>query len=110
MKKEDIVTLINNLSKRIAKIQPMLVAPYIPNFKITIMLEPKYKFSRAKWYQANFDTINYHEVEQWCTEQFGPHPKQPDAWSRWWHKFEDSILFRDEQDYFLFVLKWGRHE
>lgn len=66
----------------------------------------KYQFSR-KWYQAYFDVRNYTEVDIWCETQFGPHPKQPDAWSRWWHKFEDSILFRDEKDYLLFMLRWG---
>jgi hypothetical protein len=66
----------------------------------------KYKFSR-NWYQAQFDTKYYYEVDAWCSQQFGPHPKRPDAWSRWWHKFEDSILFRDEKDYLLFTLRWG---
>lgn len=69
--------------------------------------EPKYKFSRAKWHQAYFDTRHYFEVDAWCQEHFGPHPKQPDAWSRWWHRFEDSILFRDEKDYVLFTLRWS---
>lgn len=68
--------------------------------------EPKYRFSR-KWYQAYFDTKYYFEVDAWCSQQFGPHPTQPDAWSRWWHKFEDSILFRDEKDYVLFMLRWS---
>ena len=66
--------------------------------------EPKYRFSR-NWYQAEFDTKYYEEVRAWCKEQFGSEPKKPDAWSRWWHKFEDSILFRDEKDYVLFMLR-----
>jgi hypothetical protein len=71
-------------------------------------IEPqgKYKFSR-NWYQAHFDSQYYFEVDEWCAKQFGPHPKHPDAWSRWWHKFEDSILFRDEKDYILFMLRWS---
>lgn len=77
-------------------------APYIPK----MFKEPKYKFSR-KWYQAEFHPDNYFAVDEWCAQQFGPHPKQPDAWSRWWHKFENSILFRDEKDYVLFMLRWG---
>lgn len=76
----------------------ILYVPYI---------SPKYKFSRANWYQAEFDVKYYEEVEEWCEQQFGPHPKNPDAWSRWWHKFEESILFRDEKDYVLFVLRWS---
>ena len=69
--------------------------------------EPKYKFSRAKWYRAEFDNRHYFEVDAWCSQQFGPHPANPDAWSRWWHKFHNSILFRDEKDYVLFMLRWS---
>lgn len=79
-------------------------APYIPMIRFP---ESKYKFSRANWYVANFDTQYYFEVEEWCKEQFGPHPKYPDAWSRWVHTYEDQIHFRDEQDYIWFVLRWG---
>jgi hypothetical protein len=43
---------------------------------------PKYKFSRAKWYTAEYDWIHQGEVYEWCTQQFGPHPMYPDAWSR----------------------------
>ena len=68
--------------------------------------EPKYKFSR-NWYQADFDLKDYDAVDEWCEQQFGPHPKRPDAWSRWWHKFHNSILFRDEKDYILFMLRWS---
>jgi hypothetical protein len=68
---------------------------------------PKYKFSRAKWYEADYDWIHYGEVCKWCTEQFGPHPTQQDAWSRWGHRYEGRIYFRDEQDYLLFLLRWS---
>lgn len=85
--------------------------PFVPGFPKTSAslkkLMPKYNFSRAKWYVAEFDEKHYWEVEQWCSEQFGPHPKRPDAWSRWMHKYEDKIHFRDEKDYHWFVLRWG---
>jgi len=71
------------------------------------MKEEKYKFSRANWYQAEFNDKDYFEVDAWCSQQFGPHPANPDAWSRWWHKFHNSILFRDEKDYVLFMLRWS---
>jgi hypothetical protein len=71
------------------------------------MKEEKYKFSRAKWYQAEFNDKDYFEVRAWCSQQFGPDPARPDAWSRWWHKFHNSILFRDEKDYILFTLRWS---
>lgn len=69
--------------------------------------EPKYKFSRAKWYEAEYDWIHYGEVCEWCTQQFGPHPKQQDAWSRWDHRYEGRIYFRDAKDYEWFVLRWS---
>lgn len=72
------------------------------------MPKSKYQFSR-KWHQAEFDLKDYFAVDAWCSQQFGPHPARPDAWSRWWHKYETSILFRDEKDYNWFVLRWGHH-
>jgi len=69
--------------------------------------KPKYKFSRAKWYVAEFNIKDYTDVVHWCTQHFGPHPKNPDAWSRWVHKYEDKIHFRDEKDYVLFCLRWS---
>ena len=69
-------------------------------------MKPKYKFSR-NWHQAYFNPKDYTDVVHWCSEQFGPHPQRPDAWCRWRHDFEDSILFRDEKDYVLFVLRWS---
>ena len=66
----------------------------------------KYKFSR-EWYVAEFAIKDYTDVIHWCREQFGPHPSQPDAWSRWIHRYEDKIHFRDEKDYIWFVLRWS---
>ena len=69
--------------------------------------KPKYQFSRAKWYEGKFDWRKYDEVHYWCEQNFGKHDKRPDAWSRWNHLYEDMILFRDEQDYIMFVLRWS---
>lgn len=69
--------------------------------------EPKYKFSRAKWYEADISWNHYREVMEWCTEQFGPRPKVSDAWSRWFDNHGDRVFFRDERDYNWFVLRWG---
>ena len=74
----------------------------------------KYKFSRAKWYRAEMNITSplwhlsndYNKVIEWCTEQFGAHPKTPDAWSRW-HVSIGYINFRDEKDYMLYQLKWA---
>lgn len=91
-----------NLCKEIVY-EGAFFAPYIPNF----MTKPKYQFSRANWYVAEYNWMNQVEVVEWCTEQFGPHPEHPDAWSRWHHKWQDRIQFRDERDYQWFVLRWG---
>lgn len=76
--------------------------------------EPKYKFSRAKWHRAEMNITSplwhlsndYNKVIEWCTEQFGEHPKMPDAWSRWWVGI-GYINFRDERDLVLYQLKWA---
>ena len=68
--------------------------------------QPKYKFSR-KWYIADISDADYHDVRAWCTEQFGPEDKFPNAWSRWQHRYEHQIFLRDEKDYNWFVLRWG---
>ena len=69
--------------------------------------KPKYQFSRATWYEVEFNWTDYDEIVDWCKEQFGPHDKQPDAWSRWVHVYEYKIQFRDEKDYAWFVLRWS---
>jgi hypothetical protein len=106
MKKDDILREINRLSKKIA-----LNKLYGTNLCREILLPmnpaPKYKFSRANWWVANFDPEYYFEVEEWCKKNFGPHPRYPDAWSRWVHTYEDQIHFRDEQDYIFFLLRWS---
>lgn len=78
-------------------------APYIPKN----MTKPKYKFSRAKWYVAEYSWMHHDGVIDWCIEQFGPHPNAPDAWSRWHNPYSDQIHFRDERDYIMFVLRWS---
>ena len=101
MKRQDLIKMINDLAHGLS------IKMHFENRRVAdISNSSKYKFSR-NWYQAYFDAKDYFAVDTWCEQQFGPHPKNPDAWSRWWHKFEDSILFRDEKDYVLFVLRWS---
>lgn len=69
--------------------------------------EPKYKFSRANWYVAEYDWVHQSEVYEWCRQQFGPHPMYPDAWSRWYNKYNEKIHFRDAKDYEWFMLRWS---
>ena len=60
--------------------------------EIVLPMKPvsKYQFTRAKW----------------LNEQFGPHDKNPNAWSRWIHDGWREIKFRDEADYSHFLLRW----
>jgi hypothetical protein len=82
-------------------------APYIPK-----TMKPKYKFSRAKWYEAEFWDVSalpdnsLKSKSDWCKEQFGPHPESPDAWSRWYVQ-QTKVYFRDQKDHNWFVLRWG---
>jgi hypothetical protein len=68
---------------------------------------PKYKFSRAKWYKADFYYTDYKNITDWCAQQFGPPPVNHDAWSRWWHNGQDRVFFRDAKDYEWFILRWS---
>ena len=68
---------------------------------------PKYKFSRAKWYEATLPG-DRQAVFAWCTEQFGPEPYHPDAWSRWYFNVNRTFRFRDAKDYEWFLLRWGK--
>jgi len=111
MKNTDVLRMIEELQQSFANmagVQPM--TGYVGKvFKMRRYVTPqsKYKFSRAKWYVAEFDIDDYTDVVHWCRDQFGPHPNNPDAWSRWVHRYEDRIHFRDERDYQWFVLRWG---
>lgn len=89
--------------------QTILKKRDLDNLTKMFLIQPqsKYKFSRANWYVADFNWKDYDEVNKWCEQQFGKHPSNPDAWSRWVHKFEDKIHFRDEKDYVLFTLRWS---
>ena len=94
--------------------RPMPVAPFIGGTNLCkeiiipmfTQLPSKYKFSRD-WYVAEFNVKDFTDVVHWCREHFGPHPRHPDAWSRWKHTYENKIHFRDEQDYMWFLLRWS---
>lgn len=70
-------------------------------------LMPKYKFSRAKWHIVDYDWKDFVDVSEWCVEQFGPQPLNPDAWCRWYQRGMGRIHFRDEQDAMMFILRWA---
>lgn len=74
--------------------------------------ESKYKFSRV-WHEVGLPFSGLENGFEnnprllWCTEQFGPRPDRPDAWCRW-YVWGLTIRFRDQQDYMLYLLRWGR--
>ncbi len=70
---------------------------------------PRYKFSR-KWFVGEIEYNNVYplvDIENWCINNFGPHPMNPDAWCRWYRYSTRKFYFRDEKDYLLFLLKWS---
>ena len=93
--------------------QEIVMPPYTMTILKSRHKQPtsKYKFSRV-WYEAvlpfsRFDSNFVQGVLLWCTEQFGPQPDHPDAWCRW-HVRGVTIHFRDQQNYMLYLLRWGR--
>lgn len=100
MKTDDIIRMIEELKVGMAKTATKMFTPNMTGYRpmqITFMPQTKYKFGRANWYVADFDTQYYGEVEEWCKEQFGPHPRFPDAWSRWVHTYEDQTHFLESR-------------
>lgn len=76
--------------------------------------KPKYKFSRSKWYEVSLMFKSYVPIQErldWCEQNFGPQPKNPDAWTRWYTTVRNpdsgSIRFSDSKDYEWFMLRWS---
>jgi hypothetical protein len=79
--------------------------------EIVLPMKPasKYQFSRAKWYEVHLFSKSWDPVQKrlnWCEQTFGPQPKNPDAWSRWYTSFT-TLRFRDSKDYEWFMLRWS---
>lgn len=89
-----------------------IVLPMSANFNYSTLssikwkTEPKYKFSRSKWYEAKLHK-NVSDALDWCEQQFGKEPNHPDAWSRWYFNVNRAFRFRDEKDYAWFMLRWS---
>ena len=102
-----------NVKRLTTLISNAVIKPYYFRSRL-LSPKPKYSFSRAKWYYAkrkkdkSFAAEFTFDLEQyeWCIKQFGPPPKQPDAWARW-GMLSDNYRFRDEKDYMLFILRWA---
>lgn len=70
----------------------------------------KYSFSRARWYEVHMMFKSYAPIQEridWCVETFGPPPKNPDAWTRWYLSGLTKLKFRDSKDYEWFMLRWS---
>jgi hypothetical protein len=101
------------IAQQIIGVQPMTTkaanvfriksTPQDPNI---VKFHKKYRFSRAKWHEATISFKDGPAIWEWCTERFGKQDKNPDAWSRWYIAI-NTIRFRDEKDYLMFLLRWG---
>ena len=68
---------------------------------------------RAEWYEArlDFDVYDWKDRLDWCKGQFGPASNATESkfeifQPRWYQQFE-TIYFRDEKDYLLYILRWS---
>jgi len=73
---------------------------------IPYKVHPKYKFSR-NWFIGKVNSGQGDEVHKWCSETFGNHPTNPDAWCRWYRYSRNKFYFRDERDYTWFTMRWS---
>ena len=98
------------IATEIVGVQPM-TGPvgqiFTTDMRILYHQHPRYKFSRQWHIQRIHRYSDADEVYQWCEKAFGPHPKNPDAWCRWYRYSTKKFYFRDEQDAMFFVLRWS---
>jgi hypothetical protein len=107
------ILLSDILPSRMPGVQPMppptgiiFTMRYINQDPNIAKFHKKYRFSRAKWHEATISFKDGPAIWEWCTERFGKQDKNPDAWSRWYIAI-NTIRFRDEKDYIMFVLRWS---
>lgn len=87
----------------------MLVETMLKNRGYVQAEKPKYQFSRTIWYEASLIGIRPEQVGErieWCEQTFGPLPKNPDAWSRWYVSY-NKIRIRDQEDFSWYTLRWS---
>ena len=75
------------------------------------------RFAGARYYTVEPVGGNWQEMEQWCTETFGPasdvwDSKNPDNQFMWpecgrWYKNNRKFWFRNERDRDWFILRWN---
>jgi hypothetical protein len=73
-------------------------------FRVNHQPRNPYKFSR-QWHEVDLPWRSDEQLA-WCAEQFGPHPRQADAWCRWCVD-AFTVKFRDLRDYNWYMLRWG---
>jgi len=97
----------NLIARQIVGVQPMTAGPpFSFEIRFDYRVHPRYKFSR-KWYVGEINSnADKTDIIEWCELHFGSHPKNPDAWCRWYRYSTSKFYFRDEKDYALFLLRW----
>lgn len=97
------------IAQQLVGVQPMTAASgqvFSIDTQFPYDSHPCYKFSR-QWHIGKVSVYqSANLVHKWCEETFGPHPKNPDAWCRWYRYSIKRFYFRDEQDILMFKLKW----
>lgn len=101
-----------SIARAILGVQPLEIGTfYCPSSPFEgdtrVFTKKPMNFSRAKWYTADANLEDWVDVIDWCREQFGLSPKNPDAWCRWFTRELGTVNFRDEKDYNWFLLRWG---
>jgi hypothetical protein len=61
----------------------------------------KFTLTHADWHIGDLWNTGHdmNEVHLWCTNEFGPKDKAPNAWSRWTNNNNSLFRFRDESDW-----------
>lgn len=74
---------------------------------------PTYTLTEGKvfdepYYVVKLFGYNWAEVEEWCTESFGPTPKEG-VWEPHgrWYANNAALWFREAKDRDWFVMRWG---
>lgn len=105
-------TFPNVIAQQIVGVQPMTgiggTSSYF-DVKYHYHKHPRYKFSR-KWFVGEIAHNNVYplvDIENWCKDNFGLQPINPDAWCRWYRYSTRKFYFRDEKDYVLFTMRWS---
>ena len=85
---------------------------YPVSFSFGIWPQPMLSYGEDRYLGARLYTVfpvnhNWQELEQWCTEAFGPVSSLWDLKLGTWYMNDAQIMFRNESDRTLFALRWA---